>query len=155
MITKKVTKTVAVDLTIYIAEDGTEFNDFYQCDMHEKNLLREKQLEALKSMEYKECMDDVIPLDGREHYESYDYRWYRPKNIEEIELLNDFFKVEDSDTLTEVDIGDWICFENCDISRCDADSTYISLLSDCVRQIKWFLEQFGYKISINQDEKKG
>lgn len=155
MITKKFQETVTVDRTIYIAEDGQEFNDYYQCDKHEKNLLREKQLEALKSIEYKESMDDVTPLDGGEYYESHDYRWYRPKNIEEIELLNDVFKVEDSDTLTEVDIGEWICFESYDISSCDAESTYISLLSDSIRQIKWFLEQFGYEISIKENEKKG
>ena len=153
MITKQITETVTVDRMIYIAKDGQEFDDYRACELHEKNLLRAKQEEALQSIEHKADMNDVSPLDGGEYYESHDYRWFRPKNMEEINLLNIFFRLE-FDPLIEFDIGEWICVENYDISRMDEPS-WTSRLKANIHHIKWFLEQFGYEVSIKESKKNG
>ena len=152
MISKKITETVTVNRTMYIAEDGTEFEEYRACELHEENLLRAKQEEALQSIEHKEAMDQISPLDGGEYYESHDYRWFKPKNMEEINLLNTFFGIE-FDPLVESDIGEWICVENYDISRMDEPS-WVSRLKGNIQHIKWFLEQFGYEISIKESEQK-
>ena len=154
MISKKIKETVTVDRTIYIAEDGTEFEEYRACELHEKNLRKIKMLDALQLIERKESLDDRTPLDGGEYYESHDYRWYRPKNIEEINILNELFNIEDRYVLTDIDIGEWVCIENFDISRCDYNDTYVYPLKDSIHHIKWFLKQFGYEISIEEREEK-
>ena len=154
MISKQITETVTIDRIIYVAEDGKEFDSYHACNIHEKNLRKLKMLEALQLIECNKSMNDKTPLDGGEYMECHDYRWYRPKNIEEVNILNEVFNVEGCYVLTDIDIGQWICFENFDITDCTHESTYVSLLQDSIHHIKWFLEQFGYEVSIKGREEK-
>ena len=133
-----------VEVTTYIAVDGKEFKSLDDCYQHEDNLKKQELEACLKGIEENLAAEGFTPLDGCEYYEYHTYRWFRPKNIEEIEVLNDYFNIGYR-TLDEDDIDEWVCIEETD------DDVYIAHLRDSVEQIQKFLSLFGYKVTIEKN----
>lgn len=150
MTTRVEKEVVTVNRTIYIACDGKEFDNLDKCKEHESWLNRTEQEKQLEEIETKHSLDDVAPLDGAEYYENHDYRWYRPKSIEEIDLLNDYYGI-DSGYLTKEDIGEWVCIEAYDIYNPNEDC-YASCISSSIKQIEFLLNELGYDVTIKKRE---
>ena len=143
-------EVVTVNKTIYIACDGKEFDDNIKCSEYEKWLNRTEQEKQLEEIEAKHSLDDVTPLDGAEYYEGHDYRWYRPKSIEEIDLLNDYYGL-DSGYLTKEHIGEWVCIEAYDIYNPN-EACYVSHISSSIKQIEFLFNELGYDVTIKKRE---
>jgi len=162
---KEITKEdVTADGEVYVARDGEKFDSAKKCveyeeklkrheeklKRYEEELKRAEQYKKLKEIETKVSLDDVTPLDGGEYLEHHDYRWYRPKSIEEVDLLNAFFYV-DKGTLTKEHIGEWVCIQNYDIYY-SKETPWVAFLKDSIKHIKWFLNEFGYDITNKERE---
>ena len=147
MTTKTIPQVITVDKTIYIASDGKEFDTYLACDCYEQEIERKQRMLKIKGVESKEDMKDVTPLDGEEYLTEHDYRWHRPKSIEEVELLNEFYKPDR--LLTEKDIGEWVCFESYDIDS-GSEPSYVRSLKDSIKHIEKFLDAFGYYVTITE-----
>jgi len=145
MTTKTTKKTITIDSTVYIACDGKEFDNPRLCIAHEEDLKRAEQREKLKDIET--TPNDFLPLDGCEYNEDYSYTWYRPKSIEEIELLVAYYGFE-SNELTAENIGEWVCIEESDYHG----DVYIAYINDCIEHITHFLREFGYDVTITKRE---
>lgn len=119
------------EITVYVANDGTEFTNSSDCRSYEEER-REKSLE--NSPDVIECKDaeDCPPFDGDEYYD-HSYRWFKPLNTNGIELLNKLFGT----SLNDKYIGEWLCLEICD------DDIYTLLASDSVNYAKKMCEMLG------------
>lgn len=149
---REIKKSVMVDKMFYVAEDGKEFDTYFDCAKYVKEIEYTKRCAELKKIEYKASMDGRTPLDGCEYMECHDYRWFRPKTLEEIDLLNKIYMF-DNHPLDEKDIGEWVCIEADDIEYYREFAWNIRL-KDSIEHIKWFVEQFGYEINIKESEQK-
>ena len=139
---KKIEKIETVEKTAvkFIADDGTEFDNDYDC----------KEYEHIKAMEKLTCiercneLDNYPNFDGGECSESHSYIWYRPKDVCEIALLNEAYGNSFDDDM----IGEWICVE----SDSYGDFVWVSTLDDGIAHIRFVLKKFGYEIAINKAE---
>lgn len=140
----KVTRDLkVVEYKSYVAKDGNEFDSEKDCLDYERTL-REQELEA-KLNDIEENKDAYMwtPLDGSEYVEYHDYRWFRPKNMEEVEILNEVFKLSYL-PLDEAAVNHWICLEITD------DDAYDSCLDNSLDHIQAFLDKFGYDVTITK-----
>lgn len=136
---KTTKQMVEVNVQTYIACDGTEFTTAWQCEEYERKL-REKDIEMVETNDEAK---NFTPLNGCEFSESNTYRWFRPKDEEQVILLNEFFQPWQS--LTDDDIGKWICIES------DDEETWVYRLDESIDHIEDFLSKFGYKITIEKE----
>lgn len=124
----------------YIADDGTPFTDRRSCLQYERAKLLEK-VEA----EVQCCseIDNYANFDGCENMEAHQYKWYYPKSIEQIELLQQAYG---TDKILDSHVNEWICVEYED----DGDFVWVSKLSDSIQYAKSLLKALGYSISIRK-----
>lgn len=138
---EKVTETRMVEQTItrYKACDGKLFDSPTQCDAYERGII----IAGLAAIEQCEEARDNPNFDGSEYPDYHDYTWYKPKNEEEINLLNDAYEL-DSGYLTYDHIGKWVCVES------TADYAFVSALDDGISYVKEVLRRLGYDMTITE-----
>ena len=89
-------KTETVSRTVYVALDGRKFNDKSECVDYEAAINRASKFKILKAkVDAIECIENSYAPFGYSYIddERYEYRWYRPKNQEEVDALNSFFNI--------------------------------------------------------------
>lgn len=131
MVEKKITK--------YVAEDGTEFFSYTDCARYEEN----KNREMLNQIEQCEEARGNPNFDALEHMEYSNYFWFRPKNEQEIELINKVYPTDDY-RIDNTDIGKWICIEVCN------DSIWHSRLDEGIQYVKNMLDKLGYEMTVTE-----
>ena len=138
------TEVVVQEVKRYIAEDGKTFLNEDDCLKYEKGLARARLKEKLDKIE--RCYEawGMTPLDGCEHMEYHDYKWYRPKTEEEASVLNEWYEIEYG--IDNEEIGQWICIEECD------DSSWSYALSYSIMRVKELFGLLGYDVTITKKE---
>ena len=124
----------------FLAEDGREFAKERECFEYEFAIKR-KRVDA--QVETKAELDDLPPFDGGENYESHEYKWYKPKTKNDLELLRSAYGNKFDDCY----IGQWVCVEICDDGEC-----WTMPLSNCIDYVNRILSCMGYEISIKPKE---
>lgn len=139
---KEVTKIELVEKSVvkYIADDGTEFATLRACTdyeqtQNEKKLIQIEQCEQAKGNPM---------FDGCEHMEYNEYIWYRPKNEQEIAILEAVYGTDCS--FSSDDIGKWICMEVCN------DSAWKSRLEDGIEYVQTVLDRLGYTMTVTEKQ---
>lgn len=140
---KEETKMVKQIVTLYVAEDGTEFENKWQCEDYEKrnglgNLIA--NAEKLRIAE----LDDCLPLsnDGLIN-DNNAFRWYRLENKEDFEAVH---KAYGGYCFTEPkDYPEVICVETCGYEPY-IDDSYCYYLTDCKIMTEEFWKSLGYKV---------
>lgn len=122
-----------------IACDGTEFDSEKACINYENHL---KRKEKLATIEHNSLLDNMPPMDSdwNDYSENSKFYWYRPKNIEEIKLLNEVCET----SFDESNIRDWICIEEFGGRYYGAGS-----LIQCLKSMEAFISLFGYTANIS------
>lgn len=138
MRTETKNKLVKKVVTVYVSEDGKEFNSESECIMYEERI-RRSCLETIH--ECKEA-DNFPPFDGCENMECNSYRWFRPENKEQVSMLN--YCIEQKDKIGDSCIGKWVCIEF------DYRGTpyWSSTLECCIEYAKDLLGKLGYNITV-------
>lgn len=150
MKTRVIQEQITRDKTIYIAEDGMEFEEYSECQKYEETLAHKKKMLKLKEIEHNKAMMDESPLDGGDYPTDHDYRWFKPKTAEEVHFLNEAFGIMYGKILLG-DVEKWICVEKYDIED-ETDDAYVARLEDSIKHIKDFLNGFGYDVTITERE---
>ncbi len=132
MKSQKKTVVQKKEITVFIAEDGTEFDNMNDCLAYEEEWKNKLLDESPNIIECKEA-EDCMPFDGNEYYENHEYRWFKPLNSEGVNLINRLFDI----LLNISHIGKWVCLEFCD------DDIYTSLLDDSIDYAKRMFELFS------------
>ncbi len=139
---------------VYVAFDDTKFEDEASCAAYEEEITLKMNFDTLQAkvdkIECIECGEAPFSLcyvdDDR-----YEYRWYRPKNIEEVSALNDFFRI--SLEASEM-VGEWVCIE-IDGGYDDytgVEDVYITIDFDVSNEhIVNFYKQLGYDVEIKKE----
>ena len=147
MTTRTKTELIPQVRTIYIAEDGTEFPYSSSCKAYEDDLKRKQGMEAIAKIETCDALKNCMSFDGGLYYSEDDRTyWYRPKNEDEIEKLNDAFcgaYYRDFETSM---VGKWLCV-NVDS---DDDLSSITTLDEMITYASDVLSKLGYDLTVTK-----
>lgn len=141
--------------SVYIAEDGKRFESKTECEDYERALERKNNFKALKGkVDAIECIENSYPPFGYSYVddERYEYRWYKPKNQEEVDALNRFFNVDVGNG--DEAVGRWVGVEidgDYDSYTGREDVYVISSLDDSVKKLTDFYAAFGYRVEVRRD----
>lgn len=134
------------ETTIYVAEDGKEFNSAEECKRYEEEQEFERGLERIDKYRIEE-MDGQIPLDDDARYSfSFYYRWYRVRNEKELKEIQDVYK-EDMPPINKFPTA--ICMEMTDRIYQYAD-IYCTPLDHVKFITEEFFEKLGIKVSFEE-----
>lgn len=139
------TRLVEQTITRYKASDGRVFDDPRFCADYERLCTKAK----LKVIEQCEEANGSPNFDGSEYPDHHGYTWYRPKNQEEIDLLNAAYGNFDYGMLSEKHIGTWVCVEDGD------DYAFVSALEDGIAYAKEVLRRLGYSMTVTPNTAVG
>ena len=143
-------KTEIVQSEIYIAQDGKKFESKTECADYEASLKKASTFNSLRAnVDAIECIGNSYPPFGYSYVddERYEYRWYKPKNQEEIEAINDFFGV------SAEQVGEWIGIEidgDYDSFTGREDVYIITSLESSIERLTHFYAAFGYDVKIKK-----
>jgi len=137
MVKEKRKIMVPKDILVYIASDGTEFESDDACIDYEQRL---KEAKALSDIEQCESLEGYPPPAGGDYNENHTFKWYRPKTVEEMDILRNIFC---DCSFSDKNIGKWHCVEeNEDLDAWVADE------DDITGYIKEVYEKLGYTVNF-------
>lgn len=151
-------KTSTITTIIYTAEDGTTFTDKKLCEDYEAALEHENSFKTLKAIvDGIKCIEDGEAPFGNSYVDSerYEYRWYKPKNIDEISALNKFFNLSPDNEIPKNNVGEWFCIEiedGYDNYTGNEDVYYEDDFDSSFAHLVEFYERLGYKVSITEED---
>lgn len=132
-------EVVVKEQTVYVADDGTEFKNRWECERYEHEQIY-KQL--LKNLQQCEDLKWFPNFDGQEYPEHHDYKWYFVRNKDDVDILNRVYE----NLIDEYSIGKWICVEE------DEDSgAWFSTIDDGISYATTVLTMLGYKVEITKE----
>ncbi len=130
-------ETIVREKNVYIANDGTEFEQEWMCKEYEK-------AEAIKSLSCKvkccESLDGYMPFDGNEYCEYHSYRWYYVSSQDDVDVINEAFSLDEAYKITENEIGKWICIEE------DDGYAWVTTLERCLDYVRTVMEKIRDKM---------
>lgn len=146
-----------IPMTVYIANDGKRFFAEKDCKAYEEELNRAGSFVAMKSkVDTIECIENgpapfVCDYVDEERYE---YRWYRPKTCDEVEALNNLFRVDVTmgDGIADT-VGEWVCIEidgGYDDYTGEEDVFAIAPIDYLIERFAVFFKSLGYKVEIKK-----
>ena len=143
MIEIRETRLVRQEIVRFKAnETGKEFNTEKECTDYEAR--RRVLAEQISHIEHCAELDGCSNCDGGENYESHDYKWYRPKNKEEIDVLNEYYEGERQ--LYDDCINTWVC-----IDLRDDVIDYYTTIEDGLSHASFILEKLSIgRIVLNE-----
>ena len=147
MTTRTQTKMVPLVETVYIAEDGTEFIHKQLCQTYENQLKRKQAKKEIECIETCDALKNYMSFDGGLYYSENDRTyWYRPKNEDEIEKLNDAFcNICYRDFETSM-TGKWLCVT---VDYND-DLNNITTLDEMITYASDVLSKLGYDLTVTK-----
>ena len=139
------TEKIERKYTIYIADDGKEFNSEDECKQYENSIGR-KNMKALKPF-IEEKLKDMIPIHFSAEYSEFSYyTWFKANNKEEFETIN---KILDEVFEEPNEYPYYMCVET--ESEFDGYiSDYYTQLPEYKNTTREFWEKLGYKVSFNK-----
>lgn len=147
MTTRIQTKMMPQVETVYIAEDGTEFPHKSLCQSYENQLWRKRGMEAITDIETCDALKNCMSFDGGLYYGEDDRTyWYRPKNEDEIEKLNDAFCGAYYRDFEASMIGKWLCVK----VDSDGDLMDITTLDESIAYASDILSKLGYDLTVTK-----
>lgn len=149
--TRKEEHVIVNERTVYIADDGKEFNSEEECILHETGYEKdylESKFEAMKIKEF----DGIAPLNVDSDWPERDFWWFNLKNKDDYDLIVNYYKT----TRLEVD---WMREPStypalvCMMESYDyVDTMYFDSI---IKKTKLFFEHLGYTINIVKEENYG
>ncbi|MBD5130300.1 MAG: hypothetical protein HDT43_10350 [Ruminococcaceae bacterium] len=152
-------KPLQVTTTVYVADDGRQFEDKNECQTYEAELNRASSFSALKAkVDTIECLENGKAPFGYSYIddERYEYRWYRPKDLGEVEALNSFFKIKvERDWDAAEVVGEWVCVEidgDYDTYTGKEDVYITTAFEQSNKDLLEFYAALGYDVKIEKQE---
>ncbi len=133
---------VVQKVTVFVADDGREFDDERECEKHDDCLKREKFKSTVEHSFEAEGMPNI---NGCEAIEYHDYRWCKPKSTEEIDVMNDVYNF----CVPYDMVGKWICIEA--ENNCEGIGWW-SALEEGIDYAKRLFSALGYTMTVEKKE---
>lgn len=97
------------EATIFIAHDGKEFRNSWECVEYEADC-RSKVEDAVEKM-HVPTLHGVVPMQeyGLENHYKSTLEWYIVRNKEDIEALNTYFSTDDD--INDIELPTYICVD--------------------------------------------
>ncbi len=135
------TSTLVIKEEIFVAADGKEFKNRWECNEYE---FAAGYREALTQIEHCAELENWRPI-GDEEYPSGDYYyWFRPKTEAEAAKLNEVFG---SSIKAEEHIGEWMCIE-----MTHDYEAWGTGLKECEEYVRHIFGNLGYEVEIKKRE---
>lgn len=128
------------NVTVYIADDGTEFKKKHECEDYEFENITKALLKKLQKCEDAEGLPNC---NAGYVSDCYEYNWYFIRNHEDVEILNEAYGLG----ITDKYIGDWLCLETEGCCR----EAWFSTASEGIAYTKDLLTKLGYKVEITRE----
>lgn len=144
---RKEERTIVDEFSIYIAEDGKEFESKRECEKYEKQLLVEKYLDRE--------LNDLIPIHYDSSFSDYNsYRWFKVNNKEEFDDLDEALSDNGYYYLHEVKTyPNYICLESEDDYELNGWNTdYNYNLDESMEIAKAYFDLFGIEVEFKRKE---
>lgn len=127
---KTVKKMVETEVTVYVAYDGTEFNNQTLCRAYE-NTQHKKEYENLPYMSFN--VDEIIP----DAYSPVNYKVIPVRNKEDIAIINSYLELESSNSeyVSEDYIGKAIMIAKSDNEVWFCEDFFIESIEDMKKTI--------------------
>lgn len=133
---------VPKDVIVYIASDGTEFETDTACLNYEQRL---KEASNLSVIEQCDALEGYPPPAGGDYNESHTFKWYRPKTVEEMDILRSIYT---DHSFSDKNIGKWHCIEE----NGDFDS-WVTEEDSITEYIIQVYEKLGYTVNFIDNNK--
>lgn len=136
--------------SVYIAEDGKEFDNIADCRRYEENLNRKVVFDYIDNTYRVPELDDQIPIDSDASFSEFSiYRWYKVNNKEELAKIEEAYgePVHNSDNLT---YPTYICVETEDEEY--NGQPYFYTLDEAMRVTRAFFKNFGWKVEFKKED---
>lgn len=132
-------KREVVERTVsrFVANDGTEFEDYVECRDYERQLFCDK----LETIEQKKSANGHPNLNMVRHTTS-DYIWVRPHVQKDLDIINGCMPTLGK--ATENDLHQWLCLEFTTNDKC-----IMTRLSEGIDYVKRILGKFGCDVTIS------
>lgn len=142
-------ETVQRIITVFAAEDGTEFDNFEECAVYEDSCRRAK---LRKRVEHCSGASGRANCIGKQQdpFGENEYEWFRPKSKEDIDLLNSVLD-GGKGRLSLSHVGQWVCFESIPHNG----FRRLSSLDEGIAYVKSLFGALGYDIAITEKSKDG
>lgn len=142
--TRKEIKEVVTN--VYVADDGTEFDGKYDCEVYEYELKTKRLNEQIAKLELKK-LNDIPPLDTKARYiqDNHNFRWFKVNDKKDVDLIGAMY----GDGVVEPkQYPDVICVEiDEDTNYYEAWSLYLSGMK---QETIEFWEHFGLKVNFEE-----
>lgn len=142
--TRKEVKEVVT--SVYIADDGTEFENKHKCETYEYDLKTKQLNEQITKLEIKE-LNDIAPLDTKARYiqDNHNFKWFKVNDKKDVDLIGGVY----GDGIVEPkQYPDIICLE------IEEGTNYCESWSLCLSEMKQetieFWEHFGLKVNFEE-----
>lgn len=130
-------------VTVYVANDGTEFEYSYECADYEKEI-RWEHLNKIKKFKDAEGFSNP---NGDDTNDENSFYWFLPQSQEDINILNDSFPLAYG-YLDESDIDEVICIEESQ----SGDEAWVSHMSSGMSYVKRLFDKLGYDVEFVKRE---
>lgn len=153
---KEITKVM------YEAFDGTKFDTVTECCEYEKKHNEEAQKEKERIEKVKADIENLRKM-ALPHYmiplcehsldpKSWWFTWFKVNNDEEAELLDEYVGY---DSVSKLNYPAYICVESeyeffQNVEKGNVGGEYAVTLDDCIKEVKWFFEQFGLEMALTK-----
>ena len=128
--------------TVYIAEDGTQFDSKWKCQKYEEEVRFENAQAAIEKYHI-EDLDNKTPIsDSGDTCDTYEYLWYRvPDAAAEAEISNCY-----KEAMSNIKIKEYP--EVIAIEDPGVDAEYAFTLSDMKELTESFFNELGIKVTF-------
>lgn len=138
-----------------VADDGTKFDTKSDCEECEAEQAKDKSFFALKAkVDTIECLETECAPFGASFVDDdrWEYRWYRPRTIEEVKALESFFNL-DIGRYYEISsiLGEWICVEidgGYEDYTSHNDAYFVDTQKDAGTKFVEFCNKLGFDVTI-------
>lgn len=154
ILTKRMVKEVVVQLKekevqVFVAEDGTEFEDKGKCEKHEAMLTLGKAKKAIEKLEIHDVRSAMPLNDDGYPSDCNCFHWYKVNDPSDVELLNKVYKDEIVEPCSYPEI---ICVETTKDFYENICDVYTYHLSDIKNNTINFWEKFGFNVIIEKQK---
>lgn len=140
MTVETITETKTVEVNIYIADDGMEFDTAEECEKYEERIKRKDAIDWLNETDMRVPeLDYIVPLhsDPDDFCSDSDFRWYKVKSKEDADQIEQMYE----------DAGYCINSFDCEsypnllgVESCDGD-LYTYTLTEMKNIVKYFFKK--------------
>ena len=128
-------------VSVYVSDDGKEFESAYACQKYEEEMKHENALKKVEKYLIKN-LNGYAPLRNDYVDDNHDYHWYRVPDIDAFADLLEAYRIDGGD------FTKWSGFSEIYVIESIDDDSYVYSLSEIKKITEDFWDKLGYDVSL-------